>query len=283
MITWILNRLVDRATRFAARFASDDSDPKLIALKRKGVAALRQNTAAFHEFSQRLFLAEDIDGVPMPLVDVSDKHTISWLHRNWLRGHTLVPGRRPLVIDLGANDGLIGSMSLNFVQLGWDAVLVEPLPDMMALTRSNLGAYRRDGQTLVFVESAVGPIDGEMHFEAEVAGDLSQMEGRLVAAATPTSRPVPVISADSLLAHAEVSALLRQAGPVVLSVDIEGQDAVVTGRLLELGLRPDVIIVEVVHVGDDVSAVPFDSYGYRKAAHIGWNDIYLLDRNTGAP
>lgn len=278
MIAWMLKRVAARVVRFGERLLRHDADPQIIALKRKGVALLRQNASVYHDFSRRLFLAEDVDGLLCSLIDVSDKQTISWLWRKYLRH--LPRDRRPLVIDLGANDGLIGSMSLNFVQLGWNAVLVEPVPQMMALARENLGAYSRDGQSLIFVEAAIGANDGEVQFETEVGNDLSQMEGHVVATPTATSRAVRMISADTLLARPDVAALIAEGGSVVLSVDIEGQDAVVTARLLELGLRPDIIIVETVHVGSEVDAVNFARYGYKLANHIGWNDIYAYERRS---
>lgn len=278
MIAWMAEKLAARAIRFAGRFLREDNDPQIIALKRKGIALLRENAWLYHDFTRRLFLAEDIEGTPCPLIDVSDQQTLSWLWRTHLRH--LPHGGRPLVIDLGANDGLIGSNSFNLVQLGWNAVLVEPLAQMMVLARENLESHRRDSQTFVFVEAAIGARDGEASFEVEgyIGNDLAQMEGRVVDAPTPTSRVVPMISPDTLMARPDIAALVAEAGPLLLSVDIEGQDAVVTTRLLELGLKPDAIIVETVHAG--VDAADMARYGYEKVRHIGWNDIYLRRPST---
>jgi hypothetical protein len=142
------------------------------------------------------------------------------------------------------------------------------------LARSNLEVYRRPSQTLVFIEAAIGQRDGEGAFETCHPTDLGQMEGRLRATASATSRLVPVISADTFLSRPDVTDLIRTSAPIVLSIDIEGLDMVVATRLLELGLRPDVIVFEVIHVcAKDL--VLFARHGYEKVAHIGWNHVYV--------
>lgn len=46
-----------------------------------------------------------------------------------------------LVVDIGANDGLISSNSFNLIQLGWSAILVEPVPSQMELAKINTYRY----------------------------------------------------------------------------------------------------------------------------------------------
>lgn len=252
-----------------------ESDPEMVQLLRQGVGLLRENTGVYHEAAGRLFVADDVEGVPQCLMDVSDRSTIRWLYQNHLR-QRLGPGsRRPLVIDLGANDGFIGSMSLNFVQLGWDAILVEPVPEMIALARRNLERYRTNGQRLLFIEAALGPSDGEGAFETEISQDLSRMEGHLVSAPTATSRTVRTISVDSLLARPDVSDVIGTGRPMVLSVDIEGPDLMITTRILERGVRPHYIIFESIRCAQDDLHV-FARNGYERLAKIGWNEIYGL-------
>lgn len=45
---------------------------------------------------------------------------------------------KKLVIDIGANDGLLSSNSYNFIRWGWDAVLVEPQNSQLDLAKRNL-------------------------------------------------------------------------------------------------------------------------------------------------
>jgi FkbM family methyltransferase len=272
---WILRALATRLSRFAQRVRDYENDPEMVQLLRQGVGVLRENTGIYHEAAGRLFVADDVDGVPQCLIDVSDRSTIRWLYQKHLRQRLGSGSRRPLVIDLGANDGFLGSMSLNFVQLGWDAILVEPMPEMMALARRNLERYRADGQRLLFVEAALGPCDGESAFETEISQDLSRMEGHLVSAPTATSRKVPTISVESLLARPDVADLVGAARPIVLSVDIEGPDLLVTTRILERGLRPQFIIFETIRFSEQELQL-FERNGYERLAKIGWNEVYGL-------
>jgi len=272
---WILGASATRLSRLAQRARHYENDPEMVQLLRQGVGLLRENTGIYHEAAGRLFVADDVDGVPQCLIDVSDRSTIRWLYQKHLRQRLGSGSRRPLVIDLGANDGFIGSMSLNFVQLGWDAILVEPLPEMMALARRNLERYRTDGQRLLFIEAALGPSDGESAFETGISQDLSRMEGHLVSAPTATSCTVPTISVDSLLARPDVSELVGAANPIVLSVDIEGPDLMVTTRVLERGIRPHFIILETIRCSQQHLQV-FERNGYERLTKIGWNEVYGL-------
>src|SRR6478672_8929211 len=275
LMRWVLGALATRLSRFARRVRDYENDPEMVKLLRQGVGLVRENTGIYHEAAGRMFVAEDVDGVPQCLIDVSDRSTIRWLYQRHLR-HRLGSGsKRPLVIDLGANDGLLGSMSLNFVQLGWDAILVEPLPEMMAVARRNVERYRADGQRLVFIEAALGPCDGEGAFETEIAQDLSRMEGHLIPAPTATSRTVRTMSVDSLLARPDVSELVAAAWPIVLSVDIEGPDLMVTTRIFERGIRPHFIIIETIRCSPQDLSV-FERNGYERLNKIGWNEVYGL-------
>jgi FkbM family methyltransferase len=275
LIRWILGALATRASRFGQRVRHYENDPGRVQLLRKGVGLLRENTGVYHEAAGRLFVANDVDDVPQCLIDVSDRATIRWLYQTHLHRRLGAAPGRPLVIDLGANDGFIGSMSLNFVQLGWDAIVVEPQPEMMALAQGNLGRYRRDDQHLLFIEAAVGPSDGDSAFETEVSQDLSRMEGHLVSAPTATSRTVPVLSVESLLTRPDVAALTGAAGLIVLSVDIEGPDLLVATRILEHGVRPHFIIFETIRFSPQDLQL-FERNGYARLADIGWNVVYGL-------
>lgn len=275
LIRWMLAALGRRLARFGARVKNYENDPEMAQLLRRGVGVLRENMWVYHEAAGRLFVAEDVDGAQQCLLDVSDRSTIRWLYQKHLRQHLGRGSTRPLIIDLGANDGFLSSMSLNFVQLGWDAILVEPLPEMMALAKSNLERYRREGQRLVFVEAALGPSDGESAFESEIAQDLSRMEGHLLSAPTATSRTVPMISVESFLARPDVAALVGTARPIVLSVDIEGQDLPVTTRILERGIKPQFISFETLRCSPEALR-PFERHGYRSLGKVGWNEIYGL-------
>ena len=42
-----------------------------------------------------------------------------------------------LIVDIGANDGLLSSNSFNFIQWGWDAILVEPQSQQLQYAKYN--------------------------------------------------------------------------------------------------------------------------------------------------
>lgn len=47
-----------------------------------------------------------------------------------------------LIVDIGANDGLMSSNSFNFIQLGWNATLVEPQVAELNLAKTNIERYQ---------------------------------------------------------------------------------------------------------------------------------------------
>ena len=101
------------------------------------------------------------------------------------------------------------------------------------------------------------------------------MEGHLVSVPTATSRKVSMISVDSLLARPDVADLVGTARPIVLSVDIEGSELMVTTRMLERGIRPHFIIFEAIRCSPQDLHV-FEHHGYEHLARIGWNEVYGL-------
>ena len=42
-----------------------------------------------------------------------------------------------VVVDIGANDGLLSCNSFNLASLGWSTVLVKPNPEQLALAKNN--------------------------------------------------------------------------------------------------------------------------------------------------
>ena len=273
LLGWLLALAARPMAQLAPRLRDYPNHPELVALLRRGADLFRQNSWIYHQASRRVFLAQDVEGVPVCLLDVFDQATVKWLYERHIRFRSPA---RPLVLDIGANDGYLGSLSLNFVQLGWSAILIEPRPDMMAHARANLEPYRRPGQELVFVEAAVGFHDGAGWFETEVARDPVAMEGHLIEGRTATSRTVSVLNVETLMRRREIAELLAASDLVFLSVDIEGSEVEVTRRILAMGLRPHYMAVETVRCRPEELAV-FPEYGYRFLRHMGFNDLYVLE------
>jgi FkbM family methyltransferase len=78
--------------------------------------------------------------------------------RNYTRSHD----GRVNFVQIGANDGLRNDPFREFiVQKGWKGILVEPLPDVLALLKRNYAAHRNK---LRFVNAAITATDGSMTF-----------------------------------------------------------------------------------------------------------------------
>ena len=72
-------------------------------------------------------------------IDMSHAGEIGFIYRRIQSSDFKFPR---LVVDIGANDGLLSSNSFNLIQLGWSAILVEPVPSQMDLAKMN--TYRLD-------------------------------------------------------------------------------------------------------------------------------------------
>ena len=68
-------------------------------------------------------------------LDVSDSGEASYIYKRILSRSSFSAKR--LVVDIGANDGLLSSNSFNFIQWGWDAILVEPQKAQLEYAKHN--------------------------------------------------------------------------------------------------------------------------------------------------
>lgn len=115
-------------------------------------------------------------------------------------------GARPVsLVDFGAHIGLAVLWLCHEYGIS-DVVVVEPVPENVALLRRNLDA---NGISATVVEAAVGAMDGRAHFSA---GGGSNM-GRL----SPSGLDVNVKSAPELVASLPFP-------PSLLKMDIEGAE-----------------------------------------------------------
>ena len=81
-------------------------------------------------------------------IDVSHSGEATYIYRRFLSKRHF-PFHH-LVVDIGANDGLMSSNSFNFIQWGWDAILVEPLSTQLMYARRNTERYCSDMYQLYF-------------------------------------------------------------------------------------------------------------------------------------
>lgn len=70
------------------------------------------------------------------------------------RGVNFSKGYRRLIVDIGANDGLMSSNSFNLIQLGWDAILVEPQLSLLHQAKENIERWVIPVSILNLINSA---------------------------------------------------------------------------------------------------------------------------------
>jgi FkbM family methyltransferase len=165
---------------------------------------------------------------------------------------------RGTCVEVGAHDGVNGSNTLYFERRGWDCVLVEPVPALVA-------AIRRQRQCTV-VECAASSHDAEAtlqvaeHVEsmsalapdAEHSRRVARLGGRWVPLRVRTR------TLDSILDEAGFKSL------DFATIDVEGHELEVLRGLSLDRFRPGIVIVEA---GDEGAAAAVRSHlkgsGYR--------------------
>jgi FkbM family methyltransferase len=225
-----------------------------------------------------------------------------------LRGKLQTPAILPFaehVLDIGANDGILSSNSRFFLQLGWNATLVEPLKDQLELALSN-NMYASDPNgdssrgVLCGIQAAISANGEDGTARLELSDDRSSMESRLLydtdSDSSPGSASSSAASGRSNSRHSRrrswesievrtvsLPTLKRECRVpnkiALLSIDVEGLGAEVLLHALQ-HLQPAYIIFELIHHDDDVVKellLQLRSRGYRVLSRVGWNAIFELD------
>ncbi len=185
------------------------------------------------------------------------------------------PGTPTWVVEVGANDGVRCSNSRYFVRRGWDALLVEPNPQLFARLSANTAADARVRR----VEAACSDAPGTMTlrlFDGDEAGLLATLHpGADAARGMDTSVvarevPVRVERLTDLLAQAGVPARFG-----VLSVDTEGHDLNVLRGMDVERFRPAVVITETDDETEAAKHAFLTASGYRLADTVGVNTLWV--------
>ncbi|KAK3102070.1 hypothetical protein FSP39_008533 [Pinctada imbricata] len=214
-------------------------------------------------------------------LDVSHSGEFLFIYKRMLSRRDLKFSK--LVIDVGANDGLMSSNSFNFIQLGWSALLLEPLESQAKMAEHNIARYvdpyKDSGQTVNVIRSVIGDKDGNVKFI--VTDDLVGMEGHIKFKENHQERSsvkqTKQISVKSLTVKTftDMYSVPKYFG--LLSVDAEGTGNKILHDFIGLGYRPAYIIYEALH---EQSETPFDTkkylnqFGYQYLAKRGWNLIF---------
>ncbi|GMI13426.1 hypothetical protein TrLO_g4177 [Triparma laevis f. longispina] len=170
-----------------------------------------------------------------------------------------------VVVDIGANDGLLSSNSFNLASLGWSTVLVEPNPEQLALAKSNqdpyIDVYGEGDQKACYVQAAMTPSNQDGTAELFVTSDAAEMESHLIDVQTQGQRDrasnirggaaykkeratirVRTLSVESLSKKCSIPYRFG-----VLSIDAEGAGDHILKAWLENGFEPEYIIYEPMH------------------------------------
>ena len=180
-------------------------------------------------------------------------------------------------LDIGAYDGVAGSNTFLFEQLGWTGICVEPNPWQYVEC-----VKARPRSRVVHAALSRRHHVGVQQFTVVCEPTGSEMLSFLTTTAMHKQRcqlesqrmfqvPVPVLSADIVLGD--------HPGPIdFVSLDVEGAELDVLAGFDLKRYRPGAFIIEDNTFGLDWQTEDYMArHGYRRAQAIGCNYIYILD------
>ncbi|GAB1608416.1 uncharacterized protein LOC115213411 [Argonauta hians] len=277
MIKGALSSFKNTNGGFIDKIASSPSIKALLeAGKDGGVSKLLEETV------ERIFLVsyennkgEEIPKLTFLGIDMSNAGEFGFIYRRIQNSNSKITR---LIIDIGANDGLISSNSFNLIQLGWNAILVEPVPSQMKLAKKNTNRFLKNDrahQNITYVEAAIGPKDG--YFKFVVTDDLGTMQNHLafsqhrVEAGKKSVIPVRCYSVKTFVTKHNVP---KRFG--ILSIDAEGTGDQILLQFIKQGFRPAYIVYEALHNKEPIShtAMYLNKNGYTFLKRRGWNYIF---------
>ncbi len=179
------------------------------------------------------------------------------------------------IVEVGANDGITASNSRLFVRRGWDALLIEPNPQMFRLLASNSSAF----PGVRCVQSACSNQEGSALlslFEGDEAGMLSTLESP-----EKVRDEQQIVSQSVVVKRTTLTALLEEYRVPddfsILSVDTEGHDLQVLQGTDLLRYRPRIIITETDAATEADKHSLLRGFGYGLHANIGVNTLWTLN------
>ncbi|KAK3085060.1 hypothetical protein FSP39_023644 [Pinctada imbricata] len=191
-----------------------------------------------------------------------------------------------LVIDVGANDGLLSSNSFNLIQMGWSAILIEPLQDQAKLAKVNLdryvNPYKESNQTVKVIQAVLSDKDGSVQFA--VADDIAGMEGYVIPKELDGYEVVHhrriTVASLTVKTFTYKYAVPKYFG--LLSIDAEGAGKILH-EFIGLGFRPAYIIYEDIHERSmehpDQTKEFLTQNGYTYLTRRGWNLIFVYRKH----
>jgi FkbM family methyltransferase len=143
------------------------------------------------------------------------------------------------VVDLGAFDGILSSNSYNFLQLGWNGLLVEATPVTFQLLQDHLSNLKAINPSIMLENVAISANeDGMYQFPTSTSDPMQNGDVTLNTQVIQTIQ-VPMQSIKTLFTKHSVPKNFD-----VLSIDVENKSWECVVKILALGYRPTYIIIE---------------------------------------
>ena len=177
-------------------------------------------------------------------------------------------------VEVGANDGITDSMTYHFELMGWNCLLVEPIPDLARKISEkrncivkNYAASSEEGEASFFIAEAAMGMSGL---------DLTRKQRRAIARAGGTPKEIKVRkkTLDEILEESS----FREVD--FISIDVEGHEMeVLKGFSLEKYL-PKIVLIED-NSNQTSQAIPdyMRSKGYVLFKRTGVNDWYAPEND----
>lgn len=196
----------------------------------------------------------------------------------WIQKFLISKGiRRGRVLDIGANDGITFSNSYLLEKDGFDAVCIEPNPDIFrTLTKEracvclNCGVGLESGHLTFLQVNADRQASMLSGFEKYMSkSHLTNLLHKEKAFGLEIKRfPVELVSVDSIVQKLELADLQ------CLLIDTEGGELPVVRRFLELGVQISLICIENNDCHYKI-AYELATFGYQLEVILGGDEIYF--------
>ncbi len=181
-------------------------------------------------------------------------------------------------VEVGANDGLRYSATYALEALGWNGLLIEPIPALAELCRQ-----RRPHARVVNAALGKRGSTGNARFVTyEKAGEHSDLASHLASVDQSFRKPAGRHAREIEVPLTTMDALLADAPRVdVAIIDVEGGELDLLDGFEIERLRPRVLIVEDHDLAvSDAQRRAIEPRGYTQAGTLGFNRIFIHNDET---
>jgi FkbM family methyltransferase len=180
-------------------------------------------------------------------------------------------------VEVGANNGVDGSTTFYFEQLGWNCILVEPNPELCR----EVHARRR----AMLFECAASNLDGFATLHVAVGSRLAHAVSALGHSADYIREVHGHDSYEVQVKTRRLDDILEEAGVCqidFITIDVEGHELEVLEGFTPTRWQPSFLIIEDNTWGDRSVADKLRESRYFRFRRTGVNDWYAHERNPKA-